>query len=137
MTDPAMPSAAALLQQAKEAAANAYAPYSKFRVGSVVVAEDGTIHRGANIENAAYGSTICAEGNAISTAAATGVRSIDTVAVACLETEECYPCGNCRQIMREFGVQRLIVEAPGGEPREHRFEEILPHSFGPDALGAE
>ena len=123
-----------LYVQARQAAANSYAPYSNFHVGAVVVAEDGRIFTGCNVENAAYGSAICAEGNAISSAAAAGVRKIDTVVVACLDAGECYPCGNCRQLMREFKVNTVIVQDGEGSLRTHDFAEILPHSFGPDSL---
>jgi cytidine deaminase len=123
-----------LYAQAREAAANSYAPYSNFHVGAAVVAEDGRVFAGCNVENAAYGSAICAEGNAISTAAAAGVRKIDTVVVACLDAGECYPCGNCRQLMREFGVDTVVVQDGSGSLRTHDFSEILPHSFGPDSL---
>jgi cytidine deaminase len=123
-----------LYQAAREAAANAYAPYSGFRVGAVVVADDGRTFSGCNVENAAYGSGICAEGNAISTAAAAGVRKIDVVIIACLDAGECYPCGNCRQLMREFSVDTVVVQDGKGSLRTHTFSEILPHSFGPDSL---
>ena len=123
-----------LYQAAREAAANAYAPYSGFRVGAVVVADDGRTFSGCNVENAAYGSGICAEGNAISTAAAAGVRKIGSVIIACLDAGECYPCGNCRQLMREFSVDTVVVQDGAGSLRTHAFSEILPHSFGPDSL---
>ena len=123
-----------LYQKAREAATEAYAPYSGFRVGAVVVADDGRVFTGCNVENAAYGSGICAEGNAISSAAGAGVRKIEAVIVACLDAGECYPCGNCRQLMREFSVETVVVQDGKGSLREHRFSEILPHSFGPDSL---
>ena len=124
-----------LYDKARQAAANAYAPYSKFHVGAVVVADDGQEFEGCNVENAAYGSGICAEGNAISSAAAAGVRKIDTVVIAGLDGGECYPCGNCRQLMREFDVETVVVQDGTGSLRVHSFDEILPHSFGPDSLG--
>jgi cytidine deaminase len=123
-----------LYARAREAAVNSYAPYSDFHVGAVVVADDGRVFAGCNVENAAYGSAICAEGNAISTAAAAGVRKIDTVVIACLDAGECYPCGNCRQLMREFGVDTVVVQDGSGSLRTHDFSEILPHSFGPESL---
>ena len=125
---------AELYEQAREAAANSYAPYSNFHVGAVVVADDGRVFAGCNVENAAYGSAICAEGNAISTAAAAGVRKIGTVVIACLDGGECYPCGNCRQLMREFSVDTVVVQDGAGSLRVHSLEEILPHSFGPESL---
>ena len=124
----------ALLAQARRAAEFSYSPYSKFRVGAVVVASDGTVYTGANVENAAYSSTLCAEAVAIGHAAASGVRKIDIVAVACLDGNGCYPCGHCRQKMREFGVETVIVEDPAGGARIHRFEELLPYGFGPEHL---
>lgn len=123
-----------LMQQARSAAEASYSPYSRFRVGAVVVAEDGTVYSGCNVENAAYGSSICAEANAISSAAANGVRKIETVVIACLDGGECYPCGNCRQLMREFDVERVVVQDGEGGLRVHSFAEILPNSFGPDSL---
>ena len=129
-----MSDTADLYRQARDVAASAYAPYSGFRVGAVVVAEDGRVFDGCNVENAAYGSGICAEGNAISTAAAAGVRKIDMVIIACLDGGECYPCGNCRQIMREFSVDTVVVQDGHGSLRTHVFAEVLPHSFGPDSL---
>lgn len=124
-----------LLDAARQTAGNAYAPYSSFRVGAIAVADDGREFAGVNVENAAFGATICAEANAIASAAAAGVRTLDTVAVGCLDADECYPCGNCRQLMREFGVQRVIVQGEGGRMRTHTLAELLPHSFGPESLG--
>ena len=122
-----------LAAAARVAAEGSYSPYSNFRVGSVVVAADGSEYTGANVENAAYGSAICAETTAIAGAVALGVRRIDTVAVACIDAaavDGAYPCGNCRQIMNEFGVKRVIVTiADGGEIREHTLEELHPYGF--------
>ena len=125
-----------LIAQAVETAGRAYAPYSNFHVGAVVIADNGNTFVGANVENAAYGSTICAEGAAIAAAATTGVRKIDVVAIACRETMECYPCGNCRQLMVEFEVETVIVQASDGSPQVHRLAELLPYSFGPGSLEA-
>ncbi|HAX81875.1 MAG TPA: cytidine deaminase [Actinobacteria bacterium] len=118
-----------LLALAKEAALNAYAPFSHFRVGAVVVAADGTRYTGANVENSAYGSAICGEAAAIARAVSAGVRKIDTVAVACIDADTAgYPCGNCRQLMVEFDVDRVVVAAPEG-PRVHTLEELIPFGF--------
>jgi cytidine deaminase len=124
-----------LLAEARIVAESAYAPYSLFRVGAVAVAEDGRRFIGVNVENAAYGSTICAEATALASAATAGVRSVPTIAIGGLDAAECYPCGNCRQLMREFGVSRVIVQDPSGGHRQHTLEDLLPHSFGPDSLG--
>lgn len=122
-----------LAAAARSAAQRSYSPYSKFRVGAVVVDDDGHRHTGANVENAAYGSAICAEATAISGAVATGVRKIDVVAVACIDAADvdgAYPCGNCLQLMSEFGVERVIVTAgEGSEVREHTMAELHPHRF--------
>ncbi len=123
-----------LLNKAAEVAERSYSPYSHFRVGAVVVTNDGIVVAGANIENAAFGASICAEANAITNAVAAGAKSIDTVAVVCLDGAPCTPCGNCRQIMREFGVDRIILRSEGGDPLVLTLEDLLPMSFGPEAL---
>jgi len=123
-----------LLTDARDAAGRAYAPYSNFRVGAVAVDAAGNRYLGANVENAAYGSTICAEATAIVTAATQGVRKLQTVVVACLDGADCYPCGNCRQLLREFEVEQIIVEGADGTVHTHTLEDLLPHSFGPEAL---
>ncbi len=118
-----------LVAEAHKAAANAYAPYSHWRVGSVAVDAAGNHYTGANLENSAYGSAICAEGSAISRAVSAGARKLDTVAVASLDaTEPSYPCGNCRQLMIEFGVETVVVEGSDG-PIVHTLEELIPHGF--------
>jgi cytidine deaminase len=120
-----------LIAEARAAAALAYAPYSHFRVGAVVVDAEGNRYTGANVENSAYGATICAEASAIAHAASQGARRLDTVAVCCLDAADAdggYPCGNCRQMMVEFGVRRVIVDTVEG-PREHTLAELLPFGF--------
>lgn len=122
-----------LYRGARDAAELAYVPYSNFRVGAVVVADDGRVFTGANIENAAYPSSSCAEATAVNTAAAAGVRKIATVVVACVDADDiegAYPCGRCRQIMSEFDVDSVLVTAgEGSEEREHTLDELLPHRF--------
>ena len=122
-----------LAAAARAAAEKAYAHYSKFRVGVVVVASDGEVFTGANVENAAYPASSCAEDTAITTAAAQGVRKIEAVAVACIDAtdvEGSYPCGRCRQVMSEFDVEKVIVTSgEGSEIREHTLDELLPHRF--------
>lgn len=125
---------AELMDQAASAAEGSYSPYSRFRVGAAAITDTGDIVVGANIENAAYGASICAEANAITNAISAGANSIDTVAVVCLDGDPCTPCGNCRQIMREFGVQRILLRNPDGSPMAVTLEDLLPMSFGPEAL---
>lgn len=123
-----------LVEAARAAALGSYSPYSEFRVGAVVIGSDGEIFSGANVENAAYPASSCAEATAINTAVAHGVRKIDTVAVACIDAGDvdgAYPCGRCLQIMSEFDVDNVIVTAgEGSEVREHTFDELLPYRFG-------
>jgi len=123
-----------LVESARAAAEKSYSPYSNFRVGAVVVGADGQVFTGANVENAAYPASSCAEATTINTAVAQGLRSIDTVAVACIDavdTDGAYPCGRCRQIMSEFDVKRVVVTAAeGSDVREHTLDELLPHRFG-------
>lgn len=118
---------------ARKAAEGSYSPYSKFRVGAVAVTADGHEIGGANVENASYPVSTCAEATAISTAVAMGHQHIPVVAVACIDASSvdgAYPCGRCRQIMAEFGVERVIVTAgEGSEVREHHFDELLPYKF--------
>jgi cytidine deaminase len=124
-----------LLAQAERIAGNAHAPYSSFRVGAAVLLPDGSVFEGCNVENAAYGASVCAEENAITTAVASGATEIDTVAVISLDGAPCTPCGNCRQVMREFGVRRVLLRDEDGSAVEFTLEELLPSSFGPEALG--
>lgn len=126
--------AESLLAQAERIAATAYAPYSRFRVGAVVVLPDGSIFAGCNVENAAYGASVCAEVNAITTAVAKGATEIDTIAIVCLDGAPCTPCGNCRQVMREFGVKSVLLRDSSGGAVELTVDDLLPMSFGPEAL---
>jgi cytidine deaminase len=123
-----------LLEQAEKIAASAHAPYSRFRVGAVVALPDGSTFAGCNVENAAYGASVCAEVNAITTAVANGATEIDTIAVVCLDGAPCTPCGNCRQVMREFGVKKILMRDDSGAAVEFSLDELIPMSFGPEAL---
>ncbi|HSJ82437.1 MAG TPA: cytidine deaminase [Acidimicrobiia bacterium] len=122
-----------LVGAARAAAELSYSPYSHFRVGAAVVADSGEVFTGANVENAAYPSSNCGEATAIHTAVAAGVRKIDKLAVACIDASDvqgAYPCGRCRQIMSEFGVDTVFVAAgEGSEIRAHTLDELLPHRF--------
>jgi len=118
-----------LIERARARAEHAYAPFSKFRVGAVAVAADGTTYEGTNVENSAYGSGMCAEATAIGSAVSSGVRKIDTIAVSCIDADEPgHPCGNCRQLMVEFGVERILVDGPDGVT-EYALDELIPHGF--------
>ncbi|MCS4490253.1 cytidine deaminase [Corynebacterium sp. ES2794-CONJ1] len=127
-----------LIAAAKEAAHHAYAPYSNFEVGAAILTTDGTVFTGCNVENASYGLTLCAERNAATTMIATtkpdSPRQIHSVAIVGLKASPCWPCGSCRQVLREFGCQEVFVEGPTGEVHSLSFTELLPHSFGPEHL---
>ncbi|MDH3249468.1 MAG: cytidine deaminase [Acidimicrobiia bacterium] len=127
-----MRSDAELLEAARKAALKAYAPYSNFRVGASVLTSEGAMFSSANVENAAYPVSQCAEANAINFAVSQGMTTIPVVAVACIDAaslDGAYPCGRCRQIMSEFGVERILVTTGDGEAREHTLDELLPHRF--------
>lgn len=119
--------------RAREAAFRSYSPYSHFRVGAVVLGSGGELYEGCNVENAAYGSSICAEAAAIAGAVARGLRRIVGVAVACVDAADvdgAYPCGNCRQLMNEFGTEWVVVTAgEGTEVRHHEFHALHPYGF--------
>jgi cytidine deaminase len=125
----------AVMDAARDASRNAYAPYSNFRVGAAILTEGGEIHAGCNVENASYGLAICAERNAAAAMAFanSGDREIRLVAVFSPDAAPCFPCGACRQVLREFGCKEVVVEEAAGL-RSYPFEEILPHSFGPEVL---
>ena len=120
-----------LLQLASEAAINAFAPYSNFKVGASLLFADGSIYKGCNVESASYGLTLCAERNAISTAIAAGQkRDLLAVAIYSPNSKGCYPCGACRQWISEFSKDAVIIlEDENGEPLIHTISELLPKSF--------
>lgn len=125
-----------LLSAAREAAAHAYAPYSKFRVGAALLFEDGMVVTGCNVENVSFGLTSCAERNALFRAVSEHgpARRIVAVAVTNLNEAASPPCGACRQVMAEFAAPHAIVLFPGeiaGEIRtlERTLEAMLPHGF--------
>jgi cytidine deaminase len=130
-----------LIRTAMAARKNAYAPYSGFRVGAALETEDGTVYTGANVENASYSATVCAERNAVFHAAACGERRFRAIAIVGGAEEEprhaCSPCGVCRQVLREFcspKEMRVILARGPEEWREMTLEELLPESFGPENL---
>lgn len=126
-----------LLRQARAARERAYAPYSDFRVGCAVVSESGRIHVGANVENAAYPLSACAEQTTIRAMVASGDRGpISAVAVVGDGEDPCTPCGACRQVIFEFGPDATVyASGDGGRPLISHITELLPHAFGPRRLG--
>ena len=127
---------AELFAAARAAQANAYAPYSRFKVGAAIRAEDGRIHVGANVENAAYPQGLCAEAAAIGAMVAAGARRIREIAVLAEGPELCTPCGGCRQRIREFAAPDAMIHicGPEGVRRSVTLGELLPLAFGPKNL---
>jgi len=125
-----------LKRRARDASQRAYAPYSGFPVGAAILASNGEIYAGANVENASFGLTICAERNAIFQAVARGARRIDVVVVYTPTPAAAPPCGACRQVIYEFGRDALIVCCTDDASAERRYtlSELLPGAFGPDQL---
>ena len=121
---------AALVKAARAVRRNAHAPYSRFRVGAAVLA-GGAVHAGANVENASYGLTVCAERVAVGTAVAAGARRLEAVAVASGTEEPTPPCGACLQTLAEFGGPDLPVVLAGARGRivETTLGELLPRAF--------
>jgi cytidine deaminase len=123
-----------LIRHAIEARKNAYAPYSKYTVGAALRTKSGRIFSGVNIENAAYPQTVCAERTAVFTAVSEGERKFEAIAVV---TENGgAPCGGCRQVLAEFGLDTivLIAKADGSLINEISVAELLPDAFTPDSL---
>lgn len=122
---------------AKQAVANAYAPYSHFAVGACVMCRDGRFFQGANIENASYGLTNCAERSALFAAYSNGLRQTDIccMAIAAKQAKPISPCGACRQVMAELLTADTPVFLIGEqEVRQVRVSELLPNAFSKEAL---
>ena len=113
-----------------------YVPYSHFPVGAALECADGTVFTGCNVENAAYGSSICAERTALVKAVSEGHRDDFTrIAVVGNSTEPCWPCGACRQALHEFAPNiRVLVTWGEGERAEAGLPDLLPKGFGPKDL---
>ena len=127
----------ALFAAAKEAFANAYAPYSNFPVGAALLTPEGEIFSGCNVENAAYPQGACAEAGAISAMARAGRRRIAEVVVVGGGGGLCTPCGGCRQRLREFASADtpIHIAGPEGVKASFTLAQLLPESFGPENLG--
>ena len=117
-----------LLAAAQAARDNAYAPYSKFKVGAAAETVDGEIFTGCNIENASYGLTCCAERNAVFAAVCSGVRRFKTLCVVADTDEPVAPCGACRQVLAEFPFEKIILT------KTMSVAELLPYGFGSESL---
>jgi len=123
-----------LVAAARAAQARAHAPYSRFRVGAALEADDGRVFVGANVENASYGLTTCAERVALGAAVVAGARRFRRIVVVSESSPPAAPCGACRQALAEFGMD-LVVEAVGASHvRRWTLGDLLPDHFGPADL---
>ena len=121
-----------LAREARKAARLAYAPYSRFKVGAALLAEDGRVFTGCNVENASYGLTNCAERTAVFKAVSEGARRFTALAIAGGEGEAAMPCGACRQVLAEFCPPEMPVRCvtlDGKSVRDFTLGELLPGVF--------
>ncbi|MBQ2895254.1 MAG: cytidine deaminase [Oscillospiraceae bacterium] len=119
-----------LLTTAREAAKNAYAPYSRFSVGAALECADGRVFTGCNVENAALGSTICAERGAVCKAISEGARKFTRIAIWADSQDYCYPCGACRQVLVEFAPELEVLIGRGdGKYVSYKLTKLLPGVF--------
>lgn len=115
---------------AKAARLLSYAPYSKFEVGAVILGADGRLFAGANIENASYSLTICAERVALFRAITEGCREFEAIAISPGETEYIFPCGSCLQALSEFAPDlTFLLSKADGKIERFRLKELLPRPF--------
>jgi cytidine deaminase len=123
-----------LISAARSVQARAYAPYSRFRVGAALESSDGTIFLGCNVENASYGLTICAERAAVFAAVSAGATSFRRAVVVSDVDPPAAPCGACRQVLAEFGLN-LPIDGVGSKATVRwRLSDLLPAAFGPEQL---
>lgn len=124
-----------LIELANEARRRAYAPYSNYPVGAALRTKTGRVFTGVNVENAAYPTSICAERTAVFKAVSEGEREFEVIAI--VTDNGGSPCGSCRQVLAEFGLDTLVVFADGNNTivRETTVRELLPDAFEPRHLG--
>lgn len=118
-----------LIEAAVNAREKAYVPYSKFKVGAAVLGKSGKIYTGCNIENASYGLSNCAERTAIFKAISEGEKELSTIAVVADTPGPVSPCGACRQVMTEFGIDQILLANLKGDQKVVNMHELLPFSF--------
>jgi cytidine deaminase len=123
-----------LISAARSAQARAYAPYSNFRVGAAIESTDGTVFLGCNVENASYGLTICAERAAVFAAVSSGATSFRRAVVVSDVDPPAAPCGACRQVLAEFGLDLAIDGVGSRATVRWRLSDLLPAAFGPEQL---
>ncbi len=119
-----------LIEKAKKARLHAYAPYSRFKVGAALLAKSGKVYTGANVENAAFGLTVCAERVALFKAVTNGEKNFVKIAVVADRDEPVTPCGACRQVLSEFASGlKIICGNLKGKTRGYSLRELLPETF--------
>ena len=123
-----------LLEMAREARKFAYVPYSGYAVGAALLSEDGRVFTGCNVENAAYGNTLCAERTALVKAVSEGVRRFTKIAIASSGSAP-FPCGACRQSLYEFAPGLDVLVTWDVQERKTTLAQLLPEGFGPTSLG--
>ncbi len=121
-------------EHAIRASVTSYSPYSKVRVGAAGYTTDGRIVEGANVENASYGLTLCAECSLVSDLIRQGGGRLAAVAIVAGDHQPIAPCGRCRQLLFEHGGNGLLIDAGEGREPKH-LHELLPDAFGPEDLG--
>lgn len=122
---------ALMLQNAQKVQKNAYAPYSNFKVGAALVAEDGNVYSGCNVENAAYPLGQCAEASAIASMIGHGCSKITKILILSPNSDFCPPCGGCRQKIKEFATSatQVILSTQDGKTKQVSIAELLPLAF--------
>ncbi|MEE4271001.1 MAG: cytidine deaminase [Thermoanaerobaculales bacterium] len=123
-----------LIAAATEVRKRAHAPYSGYRVGAAVLAADGRVFTGCNVENASYGLSVCAERNAVGAAVAAGCETLAGIAVVTGSTPPASPCGACRQVLAEFGDFPVILAGLDGDRQRTTVRRLLPDAFLPSVL---
>jgi cytidine deaminase len=123
-----------LVARAREAMRNAWAPYSEFHVGAAIEAADGRVFVGCNVESASYGLTICAERMALGAAVAAGARSLRRIVVTTEVEPPAAPCGACRQLLAEFGLNLEVIAAGPTSEKRWTLAALLPDAFTKESL---
>lgn len=123
-----------LIRSSIEAQKYSYSPYSHFKVGAALLTVNGTVYSGTNVENAAYGPTICAEQTALLKAVSEGEQKFSAIAITSSGGNFTYPCGLCRQVLSEFGPEIRVIVFNGTTMETTTVRDLLPDSFGPADL---